>query len=347
MMHIKSKLKLILAASLMLATSNSAIASDDDMTLMSFKAPTQSFIGKLFTETPNSALHIMEEFAFKFLKEPASYTQRTNMDASRGFKSITIKQKIKTPIRAALMSMPTDFLGAFEAFLQKDAEEQALFHLACDGSFAAVRKLAYTATDPQDCMKFLYIEMLMSFGRSYDFSKMVETTQKLSLQTERLALENAATWLANNFYTKDLKGSIDNEAVGLPELLRDQKNPACSEIAQYSFLRFFSHMGISSVSRKVAMTCLQESAKSLVAAKELLSVLGYLRIFNTESKNVWVQLSIKSADPNFANTSLKLMKKPLKAEPVYTDQKSVIADLERYIGLKKSSTKAPSWVTKK
>lgn len=346
-MHIKSKLRLILAASLMLAIQSSAIASNDDMTLMSFKTPAKSFTCRLFEETPNSAIQIMTEFAYKFLLNPACYPQKTNLSAHGGLELIQIKQRIETPIRAALMSMQTEFLGAFEAFLQKDAEEQTLFHLACDGSFNAVRKLAHTAQDPSDCMKFLYIELLMSFGKSYDFEKMVDTTEKLSLQAERRALKNAAIWLANNYYTKNAKGVIDNDAVRLPALLRDH-NPTTSEASQYCFFSFFNDMGITYVSRKNALKNLHEAAKSLVAAKELLSVLTYLHVFDSESKNTWAKLSLQSSDSHFANTSLRLVRKELKVEPTYVDQKSVIQDLETYLGLNnKLASKAPTWVVKK
>jgi hypothetical protein len=127
----------------------------------------------------------------------------------------SVKIKFTAPIQSAVakyfLADGKAAIESFETFLRQREERleeskrqleerNDLMGQAREGSLFALRKLAYNAETSGESLQWLYTEMLMSFGESFDFPSMLYHAKQLEEGAAQFALDCAGTWLHGKFY---------------------------------------------------------------------------------------------------------------------------------------------------
>lgn len=263
-------------------------ATDLENTTIKAKVPLFSATAQAFYQDPASALSTLEAALLQKAEEATNRHQRT-------FKLIVNRG---TATERAFNSDSLEVIYAIErAFVQAEEAQQAaiegeeLTSQALDGDYSAVRELARRASDDKTALKWYFVELLMSFGESFQYQDIVQHAGELSPKVVDRALVEAAQWLSTNRYNNDV---LDEDGPdGFSQIFNEYfKNRSVEAfffhaekldgpMARLSYLQFFKWLGIEEVNLTAAKRCLLETAKTNhSAARDLDALLAHFR--NTE-----------------------------------------------------------------
>lgn len=209
---------------------------------------------------------------------------------------------------AKAMQFPTEaLLETLERALLENENQTALEGNAAAGQRTAFRELA-NQSNFKDAFKWLFAELLMTFGESFHFAQMVDLSKWLSNDQKDEAIEAAAQWV----YHAKYETNWPQDYVSTPENLKDAfetyfENGQIEEfftsmdrhqktLGRMSFMTYFRMMGIHDLNPQKAASLL--SREECGPARDLYRTLYYVMNPNDQdARNKLYSVSSSSHRP--------------------------------------------------
>lgn len=290
-------------------------AADLENTTIKAKVPLFSATAQAFYQDPASALSTIEDALQEKADAAINHDQLTLKFSV--FKNTATARAFQLDPEGAVVMAELAFIKAEEA--NKSAEREArLSEAAAKGDYTAIRKLAKAAGDDKTALKWHFVELLMSFGESFQYPEMARVAGELSAKAVDGALVEAARWLSAKRYVQEIvdeKGPTEFSQIFNEFFAKGQVESfffhaeKLHNMDRMLYLQFFKWLGIEETNLKEAQRCLQETAKRHhSASRDLIALLAHLRnIEGVEGRQALLSTSMSSKRPIMQHVNKILM----------------------------------------